>query len=100
MLLSRHQNAGQNQDIKIANKPFENVSQFNYLRTKVTNQNLVHEEIKRRLNTDNACYHPAQNFLYSHLLSKNVEIITYKTIILSVVLYGCETWVFDIKGGT
>jgi hypothetical protein len=30
--------------------------------------------------------------LFSHLLSKNVKIRTYKTTILPVVLYGCETW--------
>jgi hypothetical protein len=38
-LLSRHQNVGQNRDIKIANRSFENVSQFKYLGTTVTNQN-------------------------------------------------------------
>jgi hypothetical protein len=47
MLLSRHQNVGQNRDIKIANRAFENVSQFKYLGTTVTNQNLIQEEIKR-----------------------------------------------------
>jgi hypothetical protein len=31
MLLSRHQNVGQNRDIKIANRSFENMSQFKYL---------------------------------------------------------------------
>jgi hypothetical protein len=48
MLLSHHQNAGQSQDIKIANKLFENVSQFKYLVTTVTNRNLIQEKIKRR----------------------------------------------------
>jgi hypothetical protein len=47
MLLSRHQNVGQNWDIKIANRSFENVSQFKYLGTTVTNLNLIQEEIKR-----------------------------------------------------
>jgi uncharacterized surface anchored protein len=47
--VSRHQNPGQNWDIKIANRSFENVSQFRYLGTTVTNQNLIQEEIKRRL---------------------------------------------------
>jgi hypothetical protein len=47
MLLSRHQNLGQNRDIKIANISFENMSQFKYLGTTVTNQNLIQEEIKR-----------------------------------------------------
>jgi hypothetical protein len=44
MSLSRHQNVGQNRDIKIANISFENVSQFKYLGTTVTNQNLVQNE--------------------------------------------------------
>jgi hypothetical protein len=73
MLLSRHQNGGQNRDIKIANRSFENVSQFRYLGTTVTNQNLIQEEIKRRLNSDNACYHSVQNLLSSRL-SKNLKI--------------------------
>jgi hypothetical protein len=92
MLLSRHQNVGQNRDIKIANRSFENVSQFKYLGTTVTNQNLIQEEVKRRLNSGNACYHSVQNLLSSRLLSKNLKIRIYKTIILPVVLYGCETW--------
>jgi hypothetical protein len=47
MLLSCHQNVGQNRDIKLANESFENVSQFKYLGTTVTNQNLIQGEIKR-----------------------------------------------------
>jgi hypothetical protein len=38
ILLSHHQNAGQNHDIKIANRSFENVSQFKYLGITVTSQ--------------------------------------------------------------
>jgi hypothetical protein len=92
MLLSRHQNVGQYRDIKIrvANRSFENVSQFKYLGTTVTNQNLIKEEIKR-MNSGNACYHSVQTLLSSRLLSKNLKIRIYKTIILSVFLYGCET---------
>jgi hypothetical protein len=39
IFLSRHQNAGRNRDIKIANRSFKNVSQFKYLETAVTNRN-------------------------------------------------------------
>jgi hypothetical protein len=59
MLLSRHQNVGQNHDIKLANRCFENVAQFRYLATTVTDQNMIQEEIKRRLISGNACYHSA-----------------------------------------
>jgi hypothetical protein len=57
MLLPHHQNVGQNQDIKIANRLFVNVAQFKYFGMTVTNQNLIQKEIMRRLNSDNACYH-------------------------------------------
>jgi hypothetical protein len=87
-LLSHHQNAGQNQNIKIGDRSFENVAQFKCLVTTVTNQNLVQEEINRRLNSGNACYHSVQKLLSSQLLSKNVKIRIYKTIILPLVLYG------------
>jgi hypothetical protein len=57
MLLSHRQNAGQNRDIKIDNRCFENMALFRYFGMTVTNQNPIQEEIKRRLNLDNACYH-------------------------------------------
>ena len=56
--------------------------------TTLTNQNSIPEEIKSRLRPGNACYH----FLSSRLLSKNLKIKIYRTIILPVVSYGCETW--------
>jgi hypothetical protein len=85
MLLSSHKDVGQKRDIKIADSSFENVSQFKYLGTTATNQNLIQEEIKKRLNSGNAC------LLSSRLMSTNLKIRIYKTIILPVVLYGCET---------
>jgi hypothetical protein len=97
MLVSRDQNAGQNREIKIGNRPFENVSQFKYLGTTVTNQNLIQLEIKRRLNSGNACYHSAQNLLSSRLQSKNVKVRIYMAIILPLVLYLCETWSLTVR---
>jgi hypothetical protein len=44
------------------------------------------------LNSDNACYHSVQNVLSFRLLSKTLKIRIYITIILTVVLHGCETW--------
>jgi hypothetical protein len=48
MSLSFHQNVGKNRDIKTTNRSFQNVSQFKYLCTILTIQNLIQEEIKRK----------------------------------------------------
>jgi hypothetical protein len=72
MLVSRHQNVGQNRNIKIANRSFENVSQLKYLETIVINQNLM-QEIKWRLNFGNACYHSVQNLLSSPSAVKKLK---------------------------
>ena len=45
----------------------------------------------------NACYHSVQNLLSSSLLSKNLKITIYRTIILPVVLYGCEIWSLTLR---
>jgi len=48
-------------------------------------------EIKSWLKSGKACCHSVQNLLPSSLLTKNLNIKIYRTIILPVVLYGCET---------
>jgi len=78
--------------VRIDNSTFERVEEFKYLGTTLTNQNSIPEKIKGRLRSGNARYHSVQNLLSSRLLSKNSEIKIYRTTILPVVLYGCETW--------
>ena len=59
--------------------------------------NYIQEEIKSRLKLGNACYYSVQNILSSSLLSKKLKIKIYRTIILPVVVYGCETWSLTLR---
>jgi len=87
MVKSRDRNAGQIQSVRIDNSTFERVEEFKYLGTTLTNQNFILEEIKSRLRSGNACYHSVQNLFSSRLLSKNLKIKIYRTVILPVVLF-------------
>jgi hypothetical protein len=82
--MSRDQNAGLGHSAKIDNSSIERVKEFKYLGKMLTDQNSVQEEIKSRLKLGNACYHWVQNLLSSRLLSKNLKIKIYRTIILPV----------------
>jgi len=72
--MSQDQNAGQSHSMKTDNSSFERLGEFKYLGTNLTNQNSIHEKIKSRLMSRNACYHLLQNLLSSSLLSKNLKI--------------------------
>ena len=87
-VMSRDQNAGRIQSVRIYNSTFERVEDFKYLGTTLTTQNSIVEEIKSRLRSGSACYHSVQNLLSSRLLSKNLKIKIYRTIILPVVKLG------------
>jgi len=91
------QNARRIQRVKIDYSTFERVEEFKYLGTTLTNQNSIAEEMKSRLRSGNACYHSVQKLLSLTLLSKNLKIKMYRTIILPVVLYGCETWSLTLR---
>ena len=92
VVLSPDQHAVQNHNVYIGSKSFERLEHFNYLGTSLTNQNFFHEEIKCRLQSGNTCYYLAQNLSSSSLLSKNIKVQIYGTIILPFALYGCNTW--------
>ena len=97
IVIFRDQNAGRSHSIKTDNSYLARVQEFKYLVTTLTNQNSPQEEIKSRLKSGNACYHSVQNLLSSSLLYKNLKIKKYRTIILPVVLYGCETWSLTLR---
>jgi hypothetical protein len=73
------------------------VEEFKYLGTTLMNQNSIQEVIQSRWNTGTAYPHSVQSLLSSHFLSKNLKIKIYRTILLPVVLYGCETWLLILR---
>jgi len=66
------------------------VEEFKCLGTTLKNKNSIQEEITSRMDSGDACHHSVQNLLSSSLLSNNLKITIYRTIILPV-LYGCES---------
>jgi hypothetical protein len=84
-------NAGQNHKVKVSNKSSESVEQIKDLGTTLTNQKCIYETMKSRLNSRNACYHSVNNLLSFILLSENITIKIYITLILHV-LYEGEAW--------
>jgi hypothetical protein len=95
--MSREQNAGQMCNLKVSDKSFEMVEQFTRLRITLPSQNSIPEEIKSRFISGNARYHSVLSLLSSNLLTKNVKIKIYRTIILLIVLFGCETWSLTLR---
>jgi hypothetical protein len=60
--------------------------------TTAGNKNLIHLEIKKRVNSGNAYYQSVQNILSLRLLYKNVKIM-----ILPMALNECETWYLALR---
>jgi hypothetical protein len=83
--------------MKIHNSSFERVKELKYLETSLTNQNYIEVEIRSRLKSGNACCNLVQNMMSPSFLPKNTKIKMYRTRILPVVLYGCETWSLTLR---
>jgi hypothetical protein len=97
MIMSHHPNSGQNQNIRTANESFENVVKFELFATTLTNQNDIHDEIKSRLNSRMFAIIQSKIFCLPFSYQKNLKTKIYKTVILTVVLCGHETWSLTLR---
>ena len=97
MVMFRDQNAGRSHSIKTDNSSIETVVDFKIFGNNLNKSKFYSGEIKSRLISRCAYCHSVQNILSSSLLSKNFKIKIYRTIILLVVVYGCETWLLTLK---
>ena len=81
-----------NSQITADNYTFDTVKEYIYLGSAVTTKNYVSLEIKRRITLASRCYCGLNGQWSSRGLSRTAELILYKTLILSVVLYGAEAF--------
>jgi hypothetical protein len=65
MVMSRHQNSGQIQNIRISNESFQDVAKLKHLATTLRKQGDIHDKTKTKLNSRNACCYSVQNLLSS-----------------------------------
>ena len=98
MKIVRHRGMIPNEHIKIGSNSFAKLKTFKYLGSLLTNQNSILEEIKCKLNAGNSCYYSVQTLLFSQLFSKNLKIKINKTVILPLLLYGCEKFSLVLRG--
>jgi hypothetical protein len=90
MLISHQQNAGQNYNIKTANKSFQNVSKCTYYGVTLTNKHCMPVKINSGLHSGQASCHSLHNILFPHLLSKNTQLKENGTIILPAFYMGIK----------
>jgi hypothetical protein len=81
-----------NELITVGSNSYEKVNIFNFLGSLLTNQNYIHVEIRYTLKAGQSCYYSFQSLLSPRLLSKNLKMKIYETLILPVVLYGVREW--------
>ena len=92
--------AGRIRSMKIANSSFEGVKQFKYLRTTLTYQNSIQEEIRSRLKSGNACYHSVQNFFVFQFTIQKFKDYDTQNYNLACYFVRVWNWVAHNEGGT
>jgi hypothetical protein len=100
MEIGRHTGRIVNEHISTGSNSYEKMKTFKYLGSLVKNQNSIQDKIKCRLKAGTPYYYSVQTHLSSRILSNNLKNKIYETIILPVVLNGCQSMVSYNKGGT
>jgi len=72
---------------------FELVNSFKHLGAMANTDSSIEEEIKERIATGNRAYHVHKKLFTSKLISRNVKLQLYNTLIRPTVTYASETWV-------
>jgi nucleoside-diphosphate-sugar epimerase len=79
-------------ELKIGEYKFEGISRFTYLGSVLTENNSIIAEISERIKKGNATYYKNRKLLTSKLLTRNIKLRLYLTLIRPFLTYGPETW--------
>ena len=63
----------------------------------VNTDNSLEEEIKERIAAGNRAYHVHKKLFTSKLISRNVKLQLYNTLIRPTVTYASETWLLKVS---
>ena len=72
-------------------KQYKQVNSFKYLGAMVNNDNSIEEKIEERIAAGNRAYHVHKKLFTSKLISRNIKIHLYNTLIRPIVTYASET---------
>ena len=85
-------NPGRLDPLMIREREVEDVESFVYLGAKVDKQGGTASDIRARIGTARAAFNKLNKVWNSSLLSQSTKTTIFKTNVVSVLLYGCETW--------
>ncbi|KAI5717474.1 hypothetical protein M8J77_006391 [Diaphorina citri] len=84
-------------EVMLNNNKYKVVESFTYLGSQLNGKNIMEEEIKNRITKANRCYFSLNNIFRSKNVSQKSKIRIYQSVILPVLLYGCEVWSINKK---
>jgi hypothetical protein len=88
---SRQQDA-YTRTVDINGKVYQEVTDFKYLGSIITSGNNHERDIKARMAAGNRCYYALSKIMKSREISKSTKLKIYRTLIIPIVMYGCEGW--------
>lgn len=94
MSITKKQN-DQIKEVKMGTYKFEKVKEFTYLGSILTANNDISNEVQRRINSANRAYYSLLPIVKNKIISREIKIKIYKTLIRLIITYGTETWVLN-----
>jgi hypothetical protein len=87
-------NAG---DLRIGNKTFKRVQNFQYLGNVASNTNNISECIKERIMMGNKAFYANRHLFNSSLISRSSKLQVFRTLVCPVVTYSSESLTLSME---